>query len=402
MTEVVQTKKILWVLPYLPWPITSGGKSRQYHLIKSLARRGHRITLLVQSKVAVDQEVMAELGFLEDVIVVPRRKLASIKTVLLILFSRWPMLACINGFNSILSSKFEQLLSQQWDIIQIEHSYSFQPYAKLLSLRKTPFILTEHNVESGLGAATYSRLPFILKLFAPIDRWKYRRWERDVMQAAGKVIAVTKEDANELKAISGRDVNVVINGVDTDYFESVSPSLAKKKVLFIGNYEYAPNVDAVEWLLEQIMPEVWKVQPDIKIVICGYAMPEEWSIRWEDTRIQWEGFVDNLSQIQKNSSIFIAPLRSGGGSKLKVLEAMAAGLPLVSTSQGVSGLDVQFGTHYLGGDSTSSLVEGICQFMDDPKNAIQLAASSRDYARVHHDWRIAAQQLEHVYGMISK
>lgn len=400
MTDNKAIKKILWVLPYLPWPITSGGKSRQYHLMRSLAERGHKITLLIQSKTTIGDESVAELAFLEKIIVLPRRKILSIKTLSTILFSRYPLLVCINGFNTQLSARFEQLLSQPWDVIQIEHSYSFQPYADVLRRKEMPFILTEHNVESGLGAATYSRLPFFMQWYSAIDRYKYRNWEKEVMQAAEQVVAVTDEDANELATISGRNVNVVINGVDTQGFESVSANFNEKRILFVGNYEYAPNVDAVEWMMNEIMPQVWATHADVKVMICGYAMPEEWAKQWPDPRIEWQGYIADLTQAQAQSSVFIAALRSGGGSKLKVLEAMAAGLPLVSTSQGVSGLDIDLNTHYLGGDNSDALSQGLCRIFNEPDNAKRMAERSRDHAQTSNDWSIAAQQLADVYEML--
>jgi len=402
MTSGSEAKRILWVLPYLPWPITSGGKSRQYHLMKCLAGKGHQITLLVQSKVAADDQILNALSFLEEVIVLPRRKVLSIKTLLGAVFSRYPLLTCVNGFNPALSSKFEQLLSQKWDVIQIEHSYCFQPYADILQVKNIPFILTEHNVESGLGAATYDRLPSIMQFYASFDRRKYRSWEKEVMQLAEYVIAVTKEDAVELSAISERRIEVVINGVDTKQFKEVSANMDEHRILFVGNYEYAPNVDAVEWLMNEVMPQVWKESPEAKVLICGYAMPETWATQWPDSRIEWTGYVLDLKEVQSKSTVFLAALRSGGGSKLKVLEAMAAGLPLVSTAQGVSGLNVKQGVHYLGGDSASSLAQALCLILNNPNDAEQLALAARNYVNSNNDWAAAAEQLESVYEMLPK
>ena len=106
-------------------------------------------------------------------------------------------------------------------------------------------------------------------------------------------------------------------------------------MLFLGNYEYAPNVDAVEWMLDEILPRVWAHCPEARMSVCGYALPAEWAQRWSDPRIEWQGFVPDLLQLQSSSSVFLAALRHGGGSKLKVLEALAAGLPLASTAQGL-------------------------------------------------------------------
>jgi len=126
--------KILWVLPYLPWPTSSGGKTRQFNLLQALALAGHRITLLVQSKVALDDDSRQALEpLLERLIVLPRRPVRSPKTLLAIAASPLPMLASINGYAPDLSRRFTDLLNETWDIVQIEHSYSFQPFERALS-----------------------------------------------------------------------------------------------------------------------------------------------------------------------------------------------------------------------------------------------------------------------------
>ncbi len=394
--------RILWILPYSPWPTTSGGKTRQYQLIRSLAARGHRITLLVQSKQTLSSTDHTALEpLLERLIVLPRRPLRSVTTLLAALFARTPLLSSINGLSNSLQLVFAELLCEHWDVVQIEHSYTFQPYEQGLRQHQQAFVLTEHNVESSLGAATYDRLPRWAHLFVLFDQWRYRQWERRVMRQAARVIAVTAEDAQTLARIAERPVAVVVNGVDCAQFAAVQPDPASQRILFLGNYEYAPNLDAVEWALTEILPLLWQRCPQARFCVCGHALPEEWRQRWRDPRIEWRGFVSDLAQLQAESSLFLAPLRHGGGSKLKVLEALAASLPLVSTSQGVSGLAVTQGQHYLGGESPEQLAEALATLLNSASMAARLGNAGRTYAREHHDWQIAASQLETVYHSLT-
>lgn len=129
--------RILWTLPYLPWPITSGGKARQYHLIREMARRGHAITLLVQSKTPADAAVQAALApWVERLVVLPRRGLRHPLTLWHAAVSRLPLLTSINGHAPALSQAFEALLAQPWDVVQIEHSYGLHPYLEVLQRRR--------------------------------------------------------------------------------------------------------------------------------------------------------------------------------------------------------------------------------------------------------------------------
>lgn len=391
--------RILWILPYSPWPTTSGGKTRQYQMLRSLAARGHRITLLVQSKqplAAADRATLAPL--LERLIELPRRPLRSLRTLIAALFAPTPLLASVNGLNPTLEVTFDSLLTEHWDIVQIEHSYTFQPYEAALRRHAQAFVLTEHNVESSLGAATYDRLPRWALPFVRFDQWRYRRWERRVLSQASRLVAVTAADAAVLSRIAGQPAAVVVNGVDCEQFAAVRPAATSQRILFLGNYEYAPNLDAVEWALAEVLPRLWKRHPGARFCVCGHALPTTWAERWPDPRIEWRGFVSDLPALQAQSAVFLAPLRHGGGSKLKVLEAMAAGLPLASTSQGVSGLAVEAGVHYLGGDDAATLADALARLLDDPAMAARIAEHGRAYVRQAHDWGVAAGQLEAVYA----
>ncbi|WP_236534836.1 glycosyltransferase, partial [Pseudomonas tremae] len=284
--------RILWTLPYLPWPTTSGGKTREYHLLRNLAARGHRITLLVQSKTALDDESRSALEpWLERLIVIDRRPLLSFRTMLAVAFSPAPMLASINGYAPTLEKAFEQLLEEDWDIIQLQHTYFFQPFERALKRSGKPFVLTEHNVESDLGAASYDRLPRWAGAFALYDRWRYRRWESRVFRQTGELIAVTEDDAKVLSRLSGRATSYVVNSVDCGYYASVRADRGSHRLLFIGNYEYGPNIDAIEWALDEIMPKVWAQAPEVSFAIGGFGMPESWGARRAGPRPGSRGFL---------------------------------------------------------------------------------------------------------------
>lgn len=217
-----------------------------------------------------------------------------------------------------------------------------------------------------------------------------------------KFVAVTEKDARQLGAMLGRPVPVVVNGVDCEHFAAARPTPEAQRVLFLGNYEYAPNVDAVEWMLDEILPRVWAHCPEARMSVCGYALPAEWAQRWSDPRIEWQGFVPDLLQLQSSSSVFLAALRHGGGSKLKVLEALAAGLPLASTAQGVSGLELRDGEDYLGGESAEQLANAVVRLLQDPAQTRALGENGRAYVRRAHDWSVAASQLEQVYAGLAE
>lgn len=390
--------RVLWTLPYLPWPITSGGKARQFHLLRQMAARGHAVTLLVQSKTPLDAAARAALEpLVERLIVLPRRALRHPRTLWNAAFSRLPLLTSINGDAPELARRFDALLAEHWDVVQIEHSYGLQPFLASLKRRAQPFLITEHNIESQLGAATYGKWPTWLRPFARYDQARASRWERQALSQATAVVAVTADDAQVLGRISGRPTYVVSNGVDVQGFAQVQPSPASQTVLFVGNYEYAPNVDAVEWAAGQIFPQLWERCPQARFMVCGHAMPTVWRERFPDPRIEWRGYVDSLPTVQSACAVFLAPLRFGGGSKLKVLEALAAGLPVVSTTEGLSGLGAQDRIHARVADTTDQMVQVLAELLADEVQAQQLGRTARQWIAASHDWDAVAAQLENAY-----
>ena len=244
-------------------------------------------------------------------------------------------------------------------------------------------------------------MPGWLKPFTSYDQWRYRRWEKRVFGLAKELIAVTEQDAQVMRQLTRTPVSVVVNGVDSGHYAQVQPDLHSQRLLFVGNYEYHPNVDAVEWALDSILPQLWALNPHVRFAVCGFGLPDRWRQRWTDPRIEWQGFVPDLRDLQRQAAVFFAPLRQGGGSKLKVLEAMAAGLPVVTTAQGRSGLNVSNGEHYLGSEYPAELARIIASSLNRPERLEQVGEAGRAYVRATHDWAVSARQLEAIYTRLS-
>lgn len=392
--------RILWTLPYLPWPTCTGGRTRQYALLRQMAMRGHRITLLCLTKDSPDWDGLADLrSTLEDLIVIRRRSRKSLITLFHVASAlRRPAIAAVNGCNSAYAKVFERLLKQDFDVVQVEHSYAYEPFSRALSKRKTHFLLTEHNVESRLVAQQYKRFPPVLRQLATLDELRSRAWEGDVITRASCVIAVTEEDRAAFSRLGARSTALVPNCIDTEVFGHVSPHSAARRLLFVGNYEYEPNVDAVRRLCDTILPSVWRSFPDATLFICGHAMPCKWRSRWPDGRLNFAGYVEKLPLIHAASSLFVAPLRHGGGSKLKVLEAMASALPVIGTSESVSGLGVRADEQYFLAESDDDLARAIITALSNPAKASEIGGRGRQYVVEHHDWAVGANALEDTYA----
>jgi glycosyltransferase involved in cell wall biosynthesis len=398
--------RILWVCPYLPWPTIGGNRLRVFHLMRELAARGHRITLLAQSTCDADAATRAALGpLLERLIVVRRRRRRHPVTLAAAAFAPYPVDVSINGFCGRMRATMARLLDEHWDVVQVEHGYAMQSFLSTLVRRQQAFVLTEHNVESTLVPTNdyHPRIPRrLLPILHGYDAWRYRRWEAYELALPTRVIAVTAQDGERMAAIAKRPVDVIPNGADVAAHAHVEPDVDSARIMFIGNFAYPPNSDAVEWAVTEILPLVWQRLPRARFVVCGSAMPEEWKHRWTDPRIEWQGFVADIPAVQSQCAVFLASLRAGGGSKLKVLEAMAASLPVVSTPEGVSGLEAAAGSEYLLGKSAAELAAALVKVLSDPAQARKLGVAGRRYVAAAHSWSGITSQLERIYRSLQK
>lgn len=398
-------RRVLWTSPYFPWPANNGGMTRQYGLLRSLAALGHRITLLALAREMPTQAAIGHLaGFLEQVIVVPRRARTSVATLLAAMASLdRPAVATVNGCNADYAQHFARLLAAGgWDLVQVEHSYSVEPLQAALAAARTPWLITEHNVESRLVSLQYAQLPAPLRVLARLDRLRAERWERQVLRRADCIIAVTPQDEAAFIALGARRTAVVPNCVDTATFAVGRPVAAERRLVFLGNYNYAPNRDAVMWLAETIMPLIWRAEPGARLRLCGSSMPVAWAARWPDPRLEWVGYTPSVLSAHAEASAFIAPLRAGGGSKLKVLEAMASGLPVIGTPQAVSGLEVSVDENFVcGTERAEDIAAAAVKVLRDPALAARIGEQGRRYVARHHNWSAAAAILEAQWERLS-
>jgi glycosyltransferase involved in cell wall biosynthesis len=292
------------------------------------------------------------------------------------------------------------LLDEKFDIVQVEHSYAFEPLSRSLARSGAAFVLTEHNVESDVVQAQYHRLPRLLRPLGALDTLRCRHWERDVIRRAACVVAVAAPDEPRFAAMGAQSTVLVVNAIDVGAYAEVLPDPEPRLGLFLGNYEYTPNTDAVAWLCDEILPHVWRQEPDFRLAVHGHAMPANWRARWPDPRILFGGYVDSIPALHARASLFVAPLRFGGGSKLKVMEAMASSLPVVATPEAMSGIAVAEGEGFVPGRNAEQLAAGIVRCLREPDAAAAMGVRARAHVAGHHDWAASARRLEQTWHRV--
>jgi glycosyltransferase involved in cell wall biosynthesis len=254
---------------------------------------------------------------------------------------------------------------------------------------------------------------FLTDLRAPL-RWpgaaysfvqwqRLRRYEAQVCRAADQVLAVSDVDAAMLQElVPGLDVTVVPNGVDTltyrPEFTGLEPRMPEKALVFTGTMDFRPNVDAVLWFARQVLPRVRTEMPGVRFFVVGQRPHRRLDSLQSDPAITLTGWVRDPRPYIAQAAVYVAPLRIGGGTRLKLLEAMAMGKPVVATSLGAEGYPVTDGRELLLADTPEDFATTVLGLLRAPERRAQLGQAGRRFVEQQYDWRAIVPRLEAVYA----
>lgn len=271
------------------------------------------------------------------------------------------------------------------------------PHAAMLAPGRfpVPSVLFTHNVESEIFRrhAEVASSPLKRRLWRDQLR-KMERFERETLARFDAVVAVSERDADWFRNGLGiARAAVIPTGVDTEYFPWSPPGDAGR-VAFTGSMDWLANIDAMEWFLDEVWDRVARQAPEAHMKVIGRNPPASLVARaaaWNFT-----GFVDDVRPHVRGSSVYVIPLRVGGGTRIKVFEAMAMGCPVVSTSIGVEGLPLEPGRHYLKADTAGDFAEAVVRLLRDPELRLALSREARSYVEEHFSFRRAAGAFEEI------
>ena len=393
--------RILLLSNNVPYPPNSGFRLRVYNLLYRIAKE-HDVWLVA---FAPEDEKRTDFGHLSeicrDVVVVPLATQGALS-------NPWKALRYfLRGIPPDLrrydSKEFaEKILalisSIDFDIIQIEDSHMSIYLDYLPKSLRSRALLTFHDVNFH----KHERLSLVEpKRARRLRLWLHgrqmRRWEPRQAQRFGHCIAMSHSDkALLLNANPALKITVLPNGVDTHYYTSLPFPANAVRLLYVGTMEYRPNIDAVTYFCQNIYPKIKEEYPTIEFWIVGKdPAPEVAGL--EGGGVHVTGQVENLLPYYKDSAICVIPLRAGGGTRLKILEAMALGRPIVTTTIGCEGLAVKNGEHLLIADTPELFASHVLTLLKDKQKWLQLTRNARALAVNSYDWDMIAQRHMQLY-----
>jgi polysaccharide biosynthesis protein PslH len=406
--------RILFLTPQFPYPPHKGTTLRNYNIIAGLAAR-HEIDLLSFADASPAASPLDQLCRRIATTPIPHRPnwRRALDTVL----SPWPDMGL-----RLWSREFRQQLAawlndNAYDVIQVEglelarYALTSSPVGTTREGRgggnplivfddhNAEYLLQKRMAEAEISARGWNEGA----VYSSIQWRKLRRFERQVCHQSDRVVCVSAADAIALRQLDPTlTVHIISNGVDTDFYrrENVEPlELPPHSLVFTGTMDFRPNVDAMAWFAQEVLPLIKARMPDVRVYVVGQRPHARLDALRDDPAITITGAVDDTRPYTAAASVYIIPLRMGGGTRLKVLEALALQAPIVSTTLGAEGFEVTNGEELLLADDAADFARSIEELLIDRARARTLGQAGRSFAVRHYDWRSIVPKFEEVYRL---
>ena len=389
---------ILWIKTELLHPVDKGGRIRTYQMLKAL-KQHHRITYLAldDGTAALDARERAE-EYADELVTVPfhqpaRGSLRFWGDLLRNVFSDLPY-AIAKYRSPALTRELRRIAARGGvDVVVCDF---LAPSINVPGDLALPTVLFQHNVEAMIWRRHFEvRTDAVARAYFGRQWRRMERFERAECRRFGRVIAVSPQDAVVFREDYGvAGAADVPTGVDTGYF-APSGSVARepRDLVFTGSMDWLPNEDGIRWFAEAILPRIKALVPDVTVTIVGRHPPDSIrSLATRDPAVRVTGTVPDVRPYMERAAVFIVPLRIGGGTRLKIFEAMAMERAVLSTSIGAEGLPVEDGTHLLLADDPDAFARAATDLLTDPARAGALAREAAALVRGSFSWdRVAGR-----------
>ena len=394
--------RILWLKTELLHPVDKGGKIRTYNMLKEL-KRAHRVTYLTldDGSASAEDRVKAT-EYCHELICIPHQRREKFTPgfyfeLVTNLVSPHPY--AIKKYESAEMLRKIKDLDGTFDLLVCDF---LAPAANVPRELRKPAVLFQHNVEAMIWKRHYEVQTNPVKKAYLYGQWrKMWKFEKEMCRCFDSVIAVSAEDREQMKSEYGAEaVFDVQTGVDTDFFRpNGAVEVSPHNLVFTGSMDWLPNEDAIRYFMREIMPLIKQSVADATLTVVGRNPPPALvAMSKEDASLVITGRVDDVRPYMDKAAAYVVPLRIGGGTRLKIFEAMAMGKAVVSTSVGAEGLPVTHGRDIMIADNPEHFAWSIVTLLRKPQRREALQRAARELVATHYDWSSIAGQLEEALG----
>lgn len=394
--------KILMLTPYLPYPPSSGGQVRSFNLIKNISQE-HEITLFSLIKTDEEKKYIPELEkFCKSVKVFKRPEKAwTLKNIIKTGFGFFPFLVVRNWSRNEKEEVAKELATGTYQLIHAECFY-VMPH---IPETKIPILLVDQTIEFQVYQHVADTFRFwFLRPLLYLDVFKLKFWETRFWKKATKVVAVSKADKEKMQSlVPSLKVGIVPNGVGEDLmniWHDKKPDFKKPIIFFQGNFSWLQNTEAATALAKDIFPIIKKAIPQAICRIVGQGARDKiGGLKGEGVEIVdlENADISGVIKAYQEATVFVAPLAGPGGTRLKILGAMAAGIPVVTTTTGIEGIESVNNRDVLIRSSNEDIAKAVIELLCGKEYYNKITKSARNLVEEKYDWKKISQVLDQIY-----
>ncbi|MDW8103182.1 MAG: glycosyltransferase [Anaerolineae bacterium] len=398
--------KVLMLSPLLPWPLDLGARIRIYHSVRVLGQMGHDVTLICINTERFEPSAIEVLRhYCRELKVVSASRRSRHWTALRALLSNKPY-GVVKFWSPSFQQTVENSLKVHYDVLWVHFIETLAYLPGFAKGRKCLIVLDQHNADERFWA-TFSRSgPPWVRLFAWQNIWNLRRFQRQVLRKVDVVLSVSEEDAVFTRArlpSPSTQVWVVPNGVDTEYLQTKNNEERRNRIIFCGAMDIFMNIDAVVCFAKKVFPMVRESIPDAEFWVVGRDPAPEVRALANLPGIYVTGRVEDVRPYYAQAKVAVAPFRYGGGTKLKVLEAMALGVPVVATSVGCQGIEAIPGKHLFVAERDEEFARQVNILLEDEVIWKRVTSDARRLVEQKYSWEsILRGTIARLEQLISK
>jgi sugar transferase (PEP-CTERM/EpsH1 system associated) len=390
--------QILWLKTELLHPVDKGGKIRTYQMLRHI-NRSHNVTYLTLVTPNEPVESLTQAGeYCHQLIPIthadaPKFSARFYRDLAFNLSSPLPYAIQKYRSQAMQQAIEHELNARHYDAVVCDF---LTPSVNFRRTSATPAVLFQHNVESMIWKRHYETQPSPLKRALFHNQWqKMLRYERDICRQFDAVVAVSAADRDQMcDEFNLRNVYDVPTGVDTEFFRPLGGQTQATELVFTGSMDWLPNEDGICYFVETILPLIAEAVPDVKLTVVGRNPTARLkALADADTRITVTGRVEDVRPYIDRAAAYVVPLRIGGGTRLKIYEAMAMGKPVISTTIGAEGLPLRDGTDLLLADAPDAFAKAVVRTLTERALARQLSERARSLVCERFGWQHAAESF---------
>lgn len=390
---------ILFLTPYLPHAPTTGALSRVYNNIQQV-RSKHRVVVLSflsdrEKPYVKETELKVDKLY---TVQIENRNIGKYHNLLATLFGP------PHYISYFMSDKYKKYLTdivvnERIDLVHIDN-FHMAGYAEYIQIPKVIDLIDAETVKIARAAKLAKNIKY--KFVAVLQILKIRQYQRNLLPKFDKIMTISEKDASVIRRETGlANIETLEMGVDTEYYYPTGTESDSNVVLFTGLMSYLPNDDAMHFFIDNIFEQISREVPQVKLQIVGRNPSAELIYKVKHNKaIDVTGEVDDIRPFFINSNIYICPLRTGSGVRIKLLEAMAMGKAIVTTSIGAEGIRGRDGVEYLVADRPADFAAKVCLLLENEKMRKDLGAAARKCVEEHYSWNARGDQLLALYDSV--